>query len=238
MYFLSPIFHLLKRIHKERMSSSWKPNQKNSPFSRQLTKCYVLLSDLGQQTVIMQISCFNPNSCKIRGWCFPNPYNLQDMQVSASNPPNLATHEGRCFQLPPTLQQMWVGVFQSPKTCKICRWVFFNPPRTCKLCMQVGVFQSPTKLARYACRWVFFNPPQNLQDMHAGGCFSIPPKLARYAGGCFSILPKLARYVGGCFSILPNLARYVCFQSSQRSSQVSLNQVDRNMYMTQQIGFN
>jgi hypothetical protein len=44
--------------------------------------------------------------------------------------------------------------------------------------------------------------------------------------------------VGGCFSILLNLARYVCFQSSQRSSQVSLNQVDHNMYMTQQIGFN
>jgi hypothetical protein len=114
--------------------------------------------------------------------------------------------------------------------------VFFNPPRTCKICMQVDGFQSP----------------QNLRDMHAGGCFSIPhktckicfgclsipPKLARYTGGCFSILQKLARYLGGCFSILPNLARYVCFQSSQRSSQVSLNQVDHNMYMTQQIGFN
>ncbi len=182
MYFLSPIFHLLKRIHKERMSSSWKPHQKNSSFSRQLTKCYVLLSDLGQQTVIMQIVCFNPNSCKIRGWCFPNPYNLQDMQVSASNPPNLATHEGRCFQLPPTLQQMWVGVFQSPKTCKICRWVFFNPPqnlqdmhaggcfsiphKTCKICMQVGVFQYPQNLQDMQVG--VFQSSQNLQDMWVG----------------------------------------------------------------------
>ncbi len=151
MHFLSLIFHLLKRIHKERMSSSWKPHQKNSPFSRQLTNCYVLLSDLGQQTVLMQIICFNPNSCKICGWCFPNPYNLQDMQVSASNPPNLATHEGRCFQPPPPLQQMWVGVFQSPKTCKICRWVFFNPPQNLQDML-----------------WVFFNTPRNLQDMQVG----------------------------------------------------------------------
>lgn len=101
MYFLSPIFHLLKRIHKERMSSSWKPHQRNSPFSRQLTKCYVLLSDLGQQTVIIQITCFNPNSCKICGWCFPNPYKL-------------ARYAGGCFH--------------SPKPCNTWGWVFSTPP--------------------------------------------------------------------------------------------------------------
>ncbi len=144
------------------------------------------------------------------------------------------------------LQDLWVVFSQSLQTCKICRRVF-PFPQTLQH-MRVGVFNSPLPCNK--CGWVSFNPPKLARYVggcfsiphktykKCFGCFSIPPKLARYAGGCFSILPKLARYVGGCFSILLNLARYVCFQSSQRSNQVSLNQVDHNMYMTQQIGFN
>jgi len=175
---------------------------------------------------------------------------LQDLWVVFSQSLQLARYAGGCFQSPKPCNT-WGLVFSTPPYLATnVGGVSFNPPNLARYVG--GCFSIPPELARYACRWVFFNPPQNLQDMHAGGCFSIPhktckicfgclsipPKLARYTGGCFSILQKLARYLGGCFSILPNLARYVCFQSSQRSSQVSLNQVDHNMYMTQQIGFN